>query len=68
MEIQESVLVLSFSDNFCDDLEVYLVLNSPRSTNSKMTNMGLFILKHLSKELVRKISEDLISSCPLMML
>ncbi|XP_068260585.1 cAMP-responsive element modulator isoform X4 [Nyctibius grandis] len=36
--------------------------------NSKMTSMGLFILKHPSKELVRKIPEDLISSCPLMML
>ncbi|XP_054672008.1 cAMP-responsive element modulator isoform X8 [Grus americana] len=36
--------------------------------NSKMTSMDLFILKHPSKELVRKISEDLISSCPLMML
>ncbi|XP_075602679.1 cAMP-responsive element modulator isoform X8 [Balearica regulorum gibbericeps] len=36
--------------------------------NSKMASMDLFILKHPSKELVRKISEDLISSCPLMML
>lgn len=69
MVIQKSVLVLSLSDNFCDDLEEYLLLNFyPSSPDSKMTRIGLFILKHPSKELFGKISEDLISSCPLMML
>lgn len=27
MVVQKLVLVLSLSDNFCDDLEVYLLLN-----------------------------------------
>lgn len=67
---QKSDLVLSVTGHFCDNPEVYLLLNDFIffSTASTMTSMGVLILKLPWKELVRIISENLISSCPFMML